>query len=135
MDVAGLQQRVEAPEVRSVGIPALLVAAELGGAPDPGTVDVLRGSDQAVTVGLRRTAHCDFTDLPMILVATGSDPADTPIGAECFGAIGLDGPTSTAKIVRGFLDGVLAVPPVLPTAANLIVGVPDGYLDPVGLGR
>ncbi len=123
------------PEVKPVTIPALLVAAALGGEADPGTVQILRGSPKAVTVGLRRTAHCDFTDLPIILVATETNPADLPIGAECFGPIGRDGPSTTATVVRGFLDGALGTPSAVPTAASLIEGLPDGYLDPVGLGR
>jgi dienelactone hydrolase len=122
------------PEVEPVTVPALLVAAELGGEFDAGTLQVLRGSQDAVTVGLRRTAHCDFTDLPIILLATETNPADLPIGAECFGPIGTEGPTSTASLVRAFLDSVLGTPSVVPTAASLIEGVPDGYLDPVGLG-
>lgn len=121
--------------VKPVKVPALLVASALGGEFDPGTLQVLRASASAVTVGLHRTAHCDFTDLPIVLLATETQPADTPIGAECFGPIGRNGPTSTAKVVRGFLDRVLGMPSSVPKAAALIEGVPDGYLDPVGLGH
>ena len=123
------------PEVKPVTVPALLVSAELGGDADPGTVQILRGSPKAVTVGLRRTAHCDFTDLPIILVATATNPADLPIGAECFGPIGRDGATSTATVIRRFLDAALGTPSAVPTAASLIEGLSDGYIDPVGLGR
>lgn len=121
--------------VKPVSVPALLVAGELSGDLDSESVQVLRGSKRAVTVGLHRTAHCDFTDLPIILLATETRPADTRIGAQCFGPIGRDGPTSTAIVVRGFLDRVLGTPSSLPTAASLIEGVADGYIDPVGLGH
>lgn len=125
------------PGMKPVTVPALMVVTLSGGGFDPAstTVQLLRDSTTVVNVGIRRAAHCDLNDLEIVLLATETSPSDFPTGAECFGAIGVDGPTTAAVIVRRFLTGALGTPATLPTGESLIEGQPDGVLDPIGLER
>ena len=125
------------PTMKPVVVPALMIVTPVEGSFDAGsgTTQLLRDSKEVVTVGISRAAHCDLNDLEFVLLATETAPSDFPTGAECFGEIGPDGPTTTAVIVRRFLDGALATPATLPTGESLIEGQPDGVADPIGLGR
>jgi dienelactone hydrolase len=125
------------PDMKPVTVPALMVVT-LSGEPfgeGSQTVQLLSDSEAVVNVGIRRAAHCDLNDLEIVLLATETSPSDFPTGAECFGKIGIAGPTTTAVIVRRFLDAALRTPGTLPTGESLIDGQPDGVLDPLGLGR
>lgn len=125
------------PGMKPVTVPALMVVT-LSGEPfgnESATVQLLRDSKAVVNIGIRRAAHCDLNDLEIVLLATETSPSDFPAGADCFGAIGTDGATTTAVIVRRFLDAALGTPATLPTGSSLIEGQPDGVLDPIGLGR
>ena len=70
-----------------------------------------------------------------VLLATGAKPDDVPDGSACYGPIGTAGPTSVVETVRRYLDAVLDTPSALPTSASLIGDVPEGSVDPLGLGH
>jgi hypothetical protein len=72
-------------------------------------------------------------DLPVVYRAAGAT-AESDI-AWCYGAVGSDGPTSVAVIVRRFLDATLGSSPRRPEAADLIKDVLGGYVDPLGVGH
>ena len=125
------------PSMKPVVVPALMIVTPTEDRFDAGytTTQLLADSKDVVSVGIRRAGHCDLNDLTLILLATETDPSDFAAGAECFGEIGTEGPTTTAVIVQRFLDDALDTPAALPAGEHLIEGLSDGVPDPIGLGR
>jgi dienelactone hydrolase len=119
---------------KPVKVPALVIATTTGGLSGDAEIMALLGATPAlVTVGLRDSGHCDVSDMPLVHVATGTPP--TADSTWCYGKIGVAGAAETAVIVGRFLDAALGTPSTLPTPESLIKDLPDGTLDPLGLGH
>jgi dienelactone hydrolase len=119
------------PDQVPATVPVLVIATELTELwTDFHTSQLLRDSTSVVTVGLHGASHCDVSDLPLIVAATGAGTATAPGNPNCYGPLGIDGPIAVATISTRFLDHVFGPVSAAPTSAELIAGVASAYPDP-----
>lgn len=108
---------------RAVTIPALVVMTSLGlgGHRDnfPETFSVLASTQGVAVVGLEGADHFDVLDAPTVAPVLEAVSASWPLGP-----IGAIATTSTAELVRRFLDGALSQDRSTPSTASLAADVP-----------
>jgi predicted dienelactone hydrolase len=90
--------------------------------------ELLRTAENTVSVALLDAGHYAVTDVPAI--EAGLTGQLRTLATDGLGRIGRAGTTNTNTIVLRFLDAALASQPRLPTAAELVAGLPSATADP-----